>query len=225
MQKILDLSIPIRNHMPFYPGDPEPKIAPYISLEQEGCQVMELQIGTHTGTHIDAPRHFLAGGACVDQIPLERCMGNALVIPVTGLELDHPIRPADIRQYLSQLYSCEVVLFHTGWMNQYGSETFYHHPYLTRELAELLVSYHIKAVGVDMLNVDRTQVNGETYDMEAFCAHDILLKNDIIIIENLINLEQADFQNPYCIFYPLKIEGGDGSPVRAVLMESYESGA
>lgn len=223
MEKILDISIPIRNQMPFYPGDPRPEIAPYISLAQDGCQVMELHIGTHTGTHMDAPRHFLVDGACVDQISLEKCMGRALVISIPGLEPDYPICPVDIFTYLPELASCEVVLFHTGWMNQYGKDVFYHHPYLSRELAELLASYPIQAVGVDMLNVDRTQSNGEAYDMEAFCVHDILLKKEIIIIENLINLEQADFKNPYCIFFPLKIEGGDGSPVRAVLMEGHVS--
>lgn len=219
MKKILDLSIPINNHMPFYPGDPKPQIGAHITIEQDGCQVMELHIGTHTGTHMDAPRHFLAGGACVDQIPLERCMGKALIITLPDLEENHPICPMDIQEYLPKLATCEVVLIHTGWMNRYGSESFYHHPYLSHDLAELLASYPIKAVGVDMLNVDRTHTNGEAYEMEAFYAHDILLNKEIIIIENLIHLELADFQNPYCVFFPLNIEGGDGSPVRAVLME------
>ncbi len=219
MKKIVDLSIPIRNGMPYYPGDPKPKITPKITVEQDGCQVMELQIGTHTGTHIDAPCHFLPGGSTVDQIPLEKCTGTALVIPLKGLEPYHAITPEDIEPYRPLLAKYQIVLFHTGWTAKFGTEEFFRHPYLTTELAELFAASPIKAIGVDMLNVDRTNQDGSLYNADACKVHDILLKKEIIIIENLTNLDQVDFEEPFCIFYPLKIEGADGSPVRAAAIE------
>ena len=72
--EIVDLSILIENNMIYYPGDPEPELSKYITLEEDGCQVMKLNIGTHTGTHMDAPAHFVKNGKTIDNVNLKKCI-------------------------------------------------------------------------------------------------------------------------------------------------------
>ena len=219
MKRIIDLSVNIQNGMMYYPGDPVPEISPALTIEKDGCRVSNLKIGSHTGTHMDAPAHFMKDGKTIEEIELEQCCGKALVIRLEDLEPCHKIMPTDIEHYISKLEKVSVVLFQTGWTQKYGTEEFYHHPYLSKEVAEVLVSNEIKAVGVDMLNVDQTCLEGELYTQESTAAHQVLLGNGTVIVENLTNLNKITFEEPYVVFFPLKITGADGSPVRAVAIE------
>lgn len=219
MGKIVDLSIPVEDWMPFYPGDPVPHVKKALTLTKDGCRVRKLSIGTHTGTHVDAPAHFIREGSTIEHIPMDRFMGQGVVIDLMGLESRHQITVEDLTNSKKTFEGAEVALLHTGWMEKYGNAEFYEHPYLTREAAEYLVAQGIKAVGVDMLNVDRTLTDGELYKPGGMAAHEVLLGNEVIIIENMTNLELIDFEAPHISYVPLKITDGDGSPVRAFAME------
>lgn len=219
MKKIVDLSVSLENGMMYYPGDPVPEISPALTLEKDGCRVTQLHIGSHTGTHMDAPSHFVKEGKTIEEIELSKCMGRAAVVTLTNLAPCHKITLEDIREQLPKAGEVQVILLHTEWTGKYGTEEFLQHPYLSKEVAEMFVSLGIQAVGVDMLNVDHTCQEGELYTEDSTEVHQVLLGNEIIIVENLTNIGAVDFENPYVMFVPLKISGADGSPVRAVAVE------
>lgn len=219
MKKIVDLSVSLENGMMYYPGDPVPEISPALTLEKDGCRVKKLSIGSHTGTHIDAPSHFVREGKNIEQIELTKCMGKAAVVNLTNLDPCHKITLKDVKEQLPKAGEVQVILLHTEWTEKYGTEEFFLHPYLSKEVAEEFVSLRIQAVGVDMLNVDYTCREGELYTEDSTEVHQVLLGNEVVIVENLTNIGAIDFSNPYVMFVPLKISGADGSPVRAVAVE------
>lgn len=220
---IVDLSMKIQNDMPFFPGDPIPNLIPALTLERNGCHVTALNIGSHTGTHVDAPSHFINNGKTIDQIPLEHFCGKGLVIHLPNLKFHHCITPEDVKPYIDKLDDIEIVLIHTGWDKYIHSNTLTKHPFISSELAQLFVEHNIKAVGVDMLNVDSTQITSNMYMPDLMQAHNILLSNQILIIENLTNLDKITFDNPFIMFFPLFLADGDGSPVRAIAIEHFVS--
>ena len=220
MSNIIDLSIDIENNMPYYPGDPKPSISPALTLDCDGCRVTDLHIGSHTGTHMDAPSHFMADGKTISEINLEQCMGKALVADLTNLAPLTRIMPTDCHN-LKRIYDkdIEIIILHTNWTCKIGTEDFYKHPFLSTELCECIISANIKAVGVDMLNVDKTETTDVFYEESSIAAHHMLLGNNIIIVENLCNLDNLSTDTPFVTFAPLKIIGADGSPVRAYATE------
>lgn len=214
--EIIDLSILIENNMIYYPEDPKPEISKYITLEKDGCRVMKLNIGTHTGTHMDAPAHFIKDGDTIDNIDLKNCMGKAVVVHLPNLKPCYEIVPEDFNKFEEDIKNSSIVLFNTGWIYKANTEEFYKHPYISKSAAKYLKNLGIKAVGVDMLNVDKTCIEGEQYTESSIASHNVFLGNNILIVENLTNLEKLSTTGSTVMFLPLKIKDGDGSPVRAV---------
>ncbi len=203
---IVDLSHHIETGMPFFPGDPEPHVTP--APTEPPWQVIHLDIGSHTGTHVDAAKHFIVGGRTIDEYPLERFLVNATVVPVEFGD-DEPISASVVRTHLATVSRSGAVLFRTGWDAKWGAEQYLRHPYLSREAAEDLVTAGVSLVGIDTLNVDST-VSGTT------AVHEVLLGSDVLIVENLTGLGDLRSDTIYrCAFVPLKISAGDGSPIRA----------
>lgn len=205
--KFFDLSHPIENGMTFYPGDPQPHIIPAIM--EPPWQVTELHLGTHTGTHIDAASHYIPTGRTIDQYPPERFILTGMVAPVSRGD-DEAIKAENLHISMANLSPDGAMLIHTGWDRFWKTERYLHHPYLSPEVAQALVEAGVKLVGIDALNVDST-IQGTTH------AHDILLGNDVLIVENLTHLDQLTPGTVYRVsFLPLCLAGLDGSPVRAV---------
>ncbi len=205
-QMLIDLSHPIRPGMPVFPEDPE------VSFEPAGAlapwQVTRLSLGTHSGTHIDAASHYVPGGTTIDRYPLERFVLPSYLAPVraaAGEEVHwpslEPVLPDDLHG--------RGVLIHTGWDRYWGEDESVAHPYLGADAAAGLVARGAALVGTDALNVDAT-AGGTTH------AHAALLGADVLIVENLTGLDALRPGRPYmCAFVPLRLEGADGSPVRA----------
>lgn len=180
-----------------------------------------LLMGEHTGTHMDAPLHFISEGPAgygADEIPLERLAGRAAVIPATDLEPES-LLPADhIREWEEKhgpIERGDRVLIRYGWDEKWatgaGSKDFLTGwPGLSGEAAEYLAGKGVALVGCDTLAID-------AFGSEANPAHYALLGNEVYIVENLKNLDRLP---PFCAFmaFPLKIRGGSGSPVRAVAL-------
>lgn len=212
MIEYLDLSHSIENGITYFPGDPEPRILP-VNVTPP-WRVTQLNIGTHTGTHIDAASHFVPNGKTIDQYLLERFLLPGIVVPVLERNDDEPINAGAFDKYLAALPVPGAVLIHTGWDRYWKTERYLRHPYLSHEAAQLLVDAGVSLVGIDALNVDST-VQGTDY------VHATLLGNDVLIVENLTRLHQLLHGGVYQFsFLPLALSGLDGSPIRAIAWRS-----
>lgn len=223
--KIIDLSHTIHDEMPVYPGDPLPAIRRALTHEENYCHVDELRLGSHTGTHIDAPFHFLKAGQTIDAIPLERCAGYGVLIDVSAKRDLEPIGEADLAPASELIGRGDFVLLRTDWDRFFGTERYLRHPYLSAAGARFLLGRGGALVGIDAMSVDPSAADAASAEPaakqkedSAYPAHDILLGNGILIVENLCRLNRVPEPRGLFSFLPLKLRGSDGSPVRAVYM-------
>jgi kynurenine formamidase len=226
--KIIDLSHTIHDGIQIYPGDPVPSIKPGLTHEKDYCHVEVLTLGSHTGTHIDAPYHFLKKGKKIDEFPVQRFVGDGVQIDLTAKSDRDLIEPGDIEPYESEIAEGDFVVLRTGRDKYFGTPRYYLHPYLSTAGAELMVKMGISLVGIDAMNVDPTYYGSIESELSAkdlpveeeygYPVHDILLGNDILIVENLCNLDKIKAVKGFYSFLPLKLKNSDGSPIRAVFI-------
>jgi arylformamidase len=194
--------------MPVYEGDPGVDIQPWSSLAKgDSANVSFLHFGAHTGTHVDAPAHFVEGARKIDALSLEALIGRARVIRVPDelTEIDPDFLAA------CNLDQVERVLFRTrnsGFWNEGFRKDFTH---LSPEAAQKLVDMGVKLVGIDYLSIEKFHSGHHR-------THLALLSNDVVIVEGL-NLSKIPAGDYELICLPLKIAdgAGDGSPARAIL--------
>lgn len=191
--------------MSVWPGDPPP----VMQGESSGkILVTSLSMGLHTGTHLDAPRHFLPDGKTVDLYPLDRFIGPVRVCGISGVD---SIRLDEVTGF--DLTGVERVLFRTRnsslWQESGFQSGFIG---LAPDAASYLVTCGVKMVGIDYLSI---QAFGADNDV-----HTILLENDVLILEglNLSGVEDGDYLLCCC---PLSIPGVEASPVRAILVQGW----
>jgi len=204
--KLYDATLPIHEKMVTFPGDPPFKIKPFFQRQQgDPFDLALMSLGTHLGTHVDPPAHYLAGGATVDEIPLESLVGPAVVLDMRG-------RSQVDQQALAKapLGDHVRVLFKTDngprLLEPSFHEDFVH---LTEDGARYLVQKNVRLVGNDYLSIERYQNPGAP-------VHHILLKAGVLVVEgvNLLEVPPGVYEI-YCL--PLKIEGADGAPARILL--------
>ena len=205
MPRIYDISVPLAAGMSTYPGDPPFAIEPVQGASDSPYALSRLSLCTHTGTHVDAPSHFVRGGVSVDQLPLEILLGKARVVEL--LERDQldraDLEALDLRDDLRVLLKTRM----SGQLLKPG----YHqdHVYLSEDAALYLAQAGIKLVGIDYLSVDR-------FGSTDFPAHRALLGAGVIVIEglDLSEVEPGEYEMA-CL--PLRVAGADGAPARVVL--------
>ena len=206
-QRLVDVSVLLAPGLATYPGNPEFQISAVNRIaDGDIANNSKLVMGTHTGTHVDAPLHFFDGRPGVDAMPLELLIGRARVIdlPHRGGITEQHLAAAGLREDLRVLLRTPNSAL---WNTSDGFHTDY--TYLTEGGAKFLVSQGVKVVGVDYLSVEQFQKPGAP-------AHKALLGNDVIIIEglNLTDAEAGQY-DMYCL--PLRLANGDGAPARVVL--------
>jgi len=216
--RLIDLSHPLTDSTPIYPGDPEPQIFTATTVAADGYNLSHVHLGTQTGTHIDAPFHFRDHGATVDQMPLELTVGPAVVVDVTGKESGERITLADLEPHRPDLAPGRIVLFATGWYQYAGTDRFFEHPYLAAEVGEAILEAGVKTIAIDTLNADFT-------GGEEFPIHDMFADAGGFIAENLANTGAlTPGVTPLLVLLPLNLVGCDGAPVRAVAFEPAADG-
>jgi arylformamidase len=206
--RLLDVSVLLTPGLASYPGNPEFEISPVKRIAAgDSSNNSRLVMGTHTGTHVDAPKHFFDGRPGVDALPLDLLVGRARVVdmPHRGGIGEAQLSSVGLREDLrlllrtpnSALWNDPRHPFHTDYT------------YLTEDGAKFLVAQGVKVVGVDYLSVEQFHKAGAP-------AHHALLGAGIVIIEglNLWDVEAGQYEM-YCL--PLRIEGADGAPARVVL--------
>jgi kynurenine formamidase len=209
MSKIIDLTAPMFNGAPTMPMDPKFAITWHCSLDTLGYNLSRLTTSTHQGTHIDAPRHFFNNGECIDEISLERCVVKAVKVDLTGKQPGEAIEPADMQPYAKFIEQGCCILLHTGWEKYFPEQSFFSgFPYVSKSLANWFVEKKIGLVGMDM-----PTPNGDDWKY----VHIKMLGAGVLIVEGLANMEQLP-DNEVFTFYslPLKLQGRDGSPIRAI---------
>ncbi|RIK44155.1 MAG: cyclase [Chloroflexi bacterium] len=189
------------------------EIAPNTSIEREGFNTTNLKLYSHAGTHADAPRHFLDDGMTLEHVNLNKCVGPALVIDVSHKGPNDLITVADLGERAAQIEPGARVLLYTGW-DAHAEQPDYRtsFPRISRELARWLVERGVWLVGVEMPSVAALHDRAELTEV-----HQILLRGEVVIVECLTNLCLLP-PEVFFVALPLKIQGGDGSPVRAVAL-------
>jgi kynurenine formamidase len=215
--RVVDLSHSINAQTQVYPGDPEPKLEVHSTIAQDGFNLLSLQMGSQTGTHVDAPYHFDEGTEKIDELPLERFIGRGVILKVTGLPARTEISWEHIKRDAENIRAGDVALIHTGWSKYFGSTEYFNHPYLAAEACEKLLEKGVLVFGIDAINIDETP--DETNPGVGFPCHHLIAKRAGVISENLCNLEEIDFSNPLISLLPLKLQAADGAPVRAVAIQ------
>ena len=213
---IIDLTRTIETDMQVFPGTEPPKLEVTNTLEHDGFREMRLTLYSHTGTHLDAPSHLLPDGATLSGLPPESFFGKAALLDLTG-PAGRKITRADLGPFEDRIHRADFLLLHTGWGRYWGtSEYFGDFPVLAGDAAEWLTRFPLKGIGTDTISFD-------SMDSTDFPIHRTFLPKRILLIENLANLDELAGAAPadrdggemYVSMFPLKVEGCDGSPIRA----------
>lgn len=209
--RIIDVSVSLSAGTPTYPGDPAIEIEQWAALRRgDAANVSMLHFGAHTGTHVDAPAHFIEGAGRVCALPLDVLVGEALVVEiaetVTAINADH-IAGLDLAGMARVLFKTRNSAFWANTAEGFRTDFTYIEP----DGARLLVEQGVRLVGIDYLSV-------EQFKSERFETHNILLSNGVVIVEGL-DLREAAAGAYELICLPLRITGGsgDGAPARAIL--------
>lgn len=210
--KAIDLTHELKNGMPIYPGDPSPSFEPAATLKKDGVNLTRMVLGSHTGTHMDAPKHFVEGGESIDSIPVTQLVGEALVLDFSSKPFGSGITSEELRQKLEGVArEGDIILCYTGCSAKWGDPSVNsNYTYLTPEGARYLVSIKARAFGIDFLSVEKFHAKSPD-------THKQLLSHGVFIIESL-SKELAQFLGKRILFIslPIKLSSGDGAPCRAL---------
>jgi arylformamidase len=201
--EIIDVSLPLHTHMVVYPNNPVFEVEP---IESTTSFISRLALGTHTGTHVDAPAHAEKGAAGVDELPLEAFVGPCRVLDMTQVE--EGISVADLEA--AEIGEGERILVKTRNSSRGYDEFYENFIYLDGDAAEYLASKDIRLFGTDYLSIKK---KGSMDNR----PHTALLSKMIPIVEGL-DLSKVEPGKYTFVALPLKLVDLDGSPVRAILM-------
>jgi kynurenine formamidase len=207
---VRELSHRITSGMQVYPGDPGVEIGSALEVARDGVDVAQLHLGSHTGTHLDAPSHTVPGGRTTGRIGLDELVGESLVVHLDGLAPRQLYGLAELASALAGGLPERVppiVVVDTGWASRFGTDAALEHPALDLDAAAELLRRGMRVLAVDTLSPDPTGGDG-------FPVHDVVLGGDALIVENLTGLEGRPERVRVGLF-PLPIDA-DGAPVRAV---------
>jgi len=203
--KYIDLSHPIFDAMPTYTSDPEVSIERIKDIKSHSTLLHSFSLGTHTGTHLDAPAHVIINGKTIDNFDLSAFTGLAIKVDQKSFDRLNVIN--------NNKDTIKGVLFDTGWYKNYNNPEIYYgidRPEIPKPLINKLKDLGIKFFGCDLPSVDISGSKNKP-------IHNSLLGNNIIIYESLTNLDQIPLNEPFQFFgFPLPFMELDGSPVRAV---------
>ena len=210
--KVIDLTLTISNKIPTFPGSPQPNFIPWENMKEDGYNLEVLFLSSHTGTHMDAPHHFLEKGAKIHEISLEKLVSEAALIQ-SRKSSGQSITKTDIQKFEKKHGKIEgfsSVIFQTGWQRNLQKKYYFtNNPGLSVSAAKYLASKKISLVGIDSPSIDLGKDS-------KFSVHQIFAKKGMLIVENLANLEKIKSSKFHLVVLPLKLKNATGSPVRAI---------
>ncbi|MFC4065815.1 cyclase family protein [Actinoplanes subglobosus] len=211
VRRIVDLSVPVGPGTQVYPGDPEPRLNAHATIARDGFNLLHVDMGSQTGTHVDAPYHFRDDAPRLHELDLSRFIGPGVVLDVRGLAPRTPITwdrldPAGLKPGV-------IALICTGWSRFYGTDAYFDHPFLDADACRRMLDLGVRTFCVDAINID------ETPSEIGYPVHHLIAQAGGVIGENFRNLELIDFPDPLVSCLPIALENADGAPVRAVAMQ------
>lgn len=212
-----DLTQPFHGEMPHSKMLPEPEFETVFDIEDDGINIQYYCAPTHVGTHVDAPLHFDGDGKTIDEIPLEQCHGEGVVLNVEQDEA-REIGLDEVKDADGEVREDDIVILYTGWYDKYGTDEYDPYPWLAGEVADWLLEKDIKMLCLDNISPDiSVQIRPDGWD--EYPIHKPLLRNGVLIAEHLTNLRPLLGERVEVRGYPSKIQGGDGAPARFVARE------
>jgi kynurenine formamidase len=215
--RIVDLSHPLDERLQVYPGDPVVRLSATATLDRDGFNLLNVAMGSQSGTHVDAPYHFFAGGARVDELELTMFLGPAVIADVRGKPPHGRITWEDLSPYADRLAPGRILVLHTGWSLYFGTARYFEHPCLEPEAAERILAMGVRTLALDCPSPD--PIRSDRGASGGFPVHRLVLGAGCVIAENLTNLAAVDFADPVVSLLPLSLAGADGAPVRAVALQ------
>ncbi|HXW02748.1 MAG TPA: cyclase family protein [Nitrosarchaeum sp.] len=210
--KPIDLTLTISASIPTFPDSPKPQFILWSTLKDNEYNLELLFLSSHTGTHLDAPYHFVKNGIKIHQIPLDRLVGNGILIKIKKGK-NQSITKNDLilfERKHGNIPKYSSIFFYTEWQKNLNNSCYFiNNPGLSESAATYLVSKKINLVGIDSPSIDLGQDKN-------FKVHQILAKNNILIVENLSNLNKISSKQFDFVILPLKLKDATGSPVRAI---------
>lgn len=207
--RIVDLSLRLANGAPSYPGDPPFILSPHDTLSTAGYNLARIATGTHQGTHLDAPYHFFDAGATVDRLDLTTCVGPALLADLSHKQAGEVITIEDFGPWAHRIGPGARLVYRTGWDSRLGEPAYFaEYPSIATGTAQWLAER-----GIVLLGMDTPSPSVEWKDI-----HEILLGAGVVILEELAHLDQIGADTFLLVAAPLRLEGADGSPVRALAL-------
>ena len=219
MPRKVDLTYPIQEGMTTFPTHWHP----FVEISQlgrhgiENRETRKLVLGTHTGTHCDAPLHFIPGGQTIDAVSLDTLIGPARVLDLSRSKPFQELGIEDLERELGSSRESRVVL-RFDWSDHWGKLSYYtDHPFISQAAARWLVDRGVRLLAMDTPMPDNPK-HGRGQDPDS-PNHKILLGNGVILVEYLCNLRSLQHKDIELIVLPLKVLGGDGAPARCVAIE------
>ncbi|MHB1527406.1 MAG: cyclase family protein [Candidatus Dormibacteria bacterium] len=214
--RVVDLTHTYEDSMPLMAGIARPTFRDIALVAEDGYSMSEYSFINHSGTHIDAPSHQIAGGATLDEIPLERLVTDAFVVDLKA-HVPGPVSAGDLKDYLPRVRRNDIVLFCSGNSDNWGSESYWHGwCYPDASATAALIELEVSGVGLDGPSAD--PVESQTYDL-----HRLWLSSGRFILENLADLRSLP-ERCRIVVAPLKVRGANGAPARVLAFLDEEMG-
>lgn len=208
-----DLTWPLSPRVPRISSFPPPRIELVAAMPEKPLNITELSMIVHIGTHVDSPRHFFLDGPAFQDVPLDRLMGPGVVWridkPLYGM-----IEPDDLERMRPRLEPGDIVALDTGCAARVGTADYDRHPSLSEAAAHWLVEHGVKLLAVDTPTPD-IPVDRRPADFD-WPVHHVLLRDGVLVSEQVANLGALAGQRVEFMFCPLNIEDGDGAPARVL---------
>jgi kynurenine formamidase len=213
---VYDLTHLLSQDTPTYPGDPQPYFEPSSTIEKDNYNVTRIVLGSHSGTHVDAQKHFMMKGNSIDIEPLDKYIGESIVIDLSRQRnIGEGITHSDLATYSKSIKDNDILLIYTGtseyWMKDQNVN--YGFTYLEPSAAQWVVDHRVKCVGIDTPSMEK-------HGSKEGLSHKILLSSSVGIIENLTSkLKILSGKRVFLVCLPLLLEGVDGSPARTIAFD------
>lgn len=207
--EVIDLTMMIDEQTPVFLGDPKQEIKQTSTIEKNGWNEKRISFNSHFSTHIDAPFHMLKEGKKLTDYPIDRFIGDGVVIDArNNSEMNvNNVKQDGIKPSLDDVKQEDIVFVYTGHTKKAGSKEFFeNNPTISKSLAQKLIDKKVKIIGLDSFSPDNAP----------FEIHKLFFKHDILIVENLVNLDKLAGKRFKCYILPLKIKDADGAPCRVI---------